>query len=163
MTNYETLNLILLLFITLLEFVAFGWLIIQMRKSTNERDKILRLEERQIAMERRILKALDINQLVSTPDLIDFLDHISIEGDADVNLEEVDITKFPDSIREKTLGDMKMRFHTGCTVIGVKTSDGTYVINPGPNIILKENSKLFVLGNPDQIRSFNKILGMPKS
>ena len=102
MTNYEILNLVLLLFITLLEFVAFGWLIIQMRKSATERDKILRLEESQIAMERRILKALDINQLVSTPDLIDFLDHISIEGDGDVNLEEVDIDQFPAFLTGKT-------------------------------------------------------------
>ena len=101
MTSYEILNLVLLLFITILEFVAFGWLIIQMKKSTSERDKILRLEESQIAMERRILKALDINQLVSTPDLIDFLDHISVEGDGDVNLEEVRIDSFPESMRKK--------------------------------------------------------------
>ena len=125
MTSYEILNLVLLLFITILEFVAFGWLIIQMKKSTSERDKILRLEESQIAMERRILKALDINQLVSTPDLIDFLDHISVEGDGDVNLEEVRIDSFPESMRKKTLGDMKMRFHTGCTIIGLKKSDGS--------------------------------------
>ena len=53
-------------------------------------------------MERRILKApLDINQLVSTPDLIDFLDHISVEGDGDVNLEEVRIDSFPESMRKK--------------------------------------------------------------
>ena len=160
MTNYEIINLVLLLFITLLEFVAFGWLIIQMKKSATERDKILRLEESQIAMERRILKALDINQLVSTPDLIDFLDHISVEGDGDVNLEEVDIDSFPESIRKKTLGDMKMRFHTGCTIIGLKKSDGTYVINPGPDVILNKSSKLFVLGDPDQIKSFNKMLGV---
>ena len=29
----EQINLILLIFITLLEFIAFGWLIVQMRKS----------------------------------------------------------------------------------------------------------------------------------
>ena len=160
MTDYEILNLVLLLFITLLEFVAFGWLIIQMRKSATERDKILRLEESQIAMERRILKALDINQLVSTPDLIDFLDHISIEGGGDVNLEEVDVDQFPDILAGKTLKDMKMRFHTGCTIIGLKKDDGTYIINPGPNVILNRNSKLFVLGKPDQIKSFNKMLGV---
>ena len=50
----EQINLILLIFITLLEFIAFGWLIIQMRKSGKERNKIIKLEERQIAMERRI-------------------------------------------------------------------------------------------------------------
>ena len=33
-------------------------------------------------------------QLVKTPDLIEFLDHISIEGDSDVNLEELSIDVF---------------------------------------------------------------------
>ena len=47
----EQINLILLIFITLLEFIAFGRLIIQMRKSGKERNKIIKLEERQIAME----------------------------------------------------------------------------------------------------------------
>ena len=42
----EQINLILLIFITLLEFIAFGWLIIQMRKSGKERNKIIKLEER---------------------------------------------------------------------------------------------------------------------
>ena len=81
--------MILLIFITLLEFIAFGWLIVQMRKSGRERDKIIKLEERQIAMERRILKTLDVNQLAKTHDLAEFLDHISIEGNADVNLKSV--------------------------------------------------------------------------
>ena len=42
-------------------------------------------------MERRILKTLDVNQLAKTS-LAEFLDHISIEGNADVNLEEVHIS-----------------------------------------------------------------------
>ena len=90
--NYDIVNLMLLIIITLLEFVAFAWLIYEMKKSHAERDKILRLEEKQIAMERRILKTLDINQLVNTPDLVEFLDHISIEGNTDINLEELNIT-----------------------------------------------------------------------
>ena len=77
-SSAEKINLVLLVFITLLEFIAFGWLIIQMKKSRKERDKIIKLEERQIAMERKILKSLDINQLARTPDLAEFLDHISI-------------------------------------------------------------------------------------
>jgi len=60
----EQINLILLIFITLLEFIAFGWLIVQMRKSGRERDKIIKLEERQIAMERRILKTLESKRLI---------------------------------------------------------------------------------------------------
>ena len=156
----EQINLVLLVFITLLEFIAFGWLIIQMRKSGRERDKIIKLEERQIAMERRILKSLDINQLARTPDLAEFLDHISIEGDASVNLDEVQISSLSSSFENKTLSQIEARHYTGCTIIGVKSSDGQYIVNPGADTILKPNSKLFVLGSPDQIKKFNDKLNI---
>ena len=151
----EQINLILLIFITLLEFIAFGWLIIQMRKSGKERNKIIKLEERQIAMERRILKSLDVDQLARTPDLAEFLDHISIEGDAEVNLDEVHVSSLSSSFENKTLSQIQARHHTGCTIIGVKSSDGEYIVNPGANTMLKPNSKLFVLGSPEQIKIFN--------
>ena len=151
----EQINLVLLIFITLLEFIAFGWLIIQMNKSGKERDKIIKLEERQIAMERRILKTLDINQLAKTQDLAEFLDHISIEGGADVNLEEVHVSSLSPTYENKSLLQIQARHHTGCTIIGVKSSDGKYIVNPGANTILKPNSKLFILGNPKQIKQFN--------
>ena len=151
----EQINLALLIFITLLEFIAFGWLIFQMRKSGRERDKIIKLEERQIAMERKILKSLDINQLARTSDLAEFLDHISIEGNADVNLEEIHISVLSSSLRDKTLSQIQARHHTGCTIIGVKSSNGKYIVNPGASTILKPNSKLFVLGSPEQIKQFN--------
>ena len=156
----EKINLVLLIFITLLEFIAFGWLIIQMRKSGRERYKIIKLEERQIAMERRILKSLDINQLARTPDLAEFLDHISIEGDASVNLDEVQISSLSSSFENKTLSQIEARHHTGCTIIGVKSSDGQYIVNPGADTILKPNSKLFVLGSPGQIKQFTDKLNI---
>ncbi len=154
----EQINLVLLIFITLLEFIAFGWLIFQMRKSGRERDKIIKLEERQIAMERKILKSLDVSQLARTPDLAEFLDHISIEGGADVNLEEVHVSSAV--FANKTLSQIQARHHTGCTIIGVKSSDGQYIVNPGANTILKPNSKLFVLGSPEQIKQFNDKLDL---
>ena len=156
----EQINLALLIFITLLEFIAFGWLIVQMRKSGKERDKIIKLEERQIAMERRILKSLDINQLARTPDLAEFLDHISIEGDADINLEEVRVSSLSFSFENKTLSQIQARHYTGCTIIGVKSPSGDYIVNPGADTILKTNSKLFVLGSPEQIKQFNHKLGI---
>ncbi len=156
----EQINLVLLIFITLLEFIAFGWLIIQMRKSGEERNKIIKLEERQIAMERRILKSLDVNQLARTPDLAEFLDHISIEGGAEVNLDEVHVSSLSSLFENKTLSQIQARHDTGCTIIGVKSSDGKYIVNPGASTMLKPNSKLFVLGSPKQIKKFNNKLNL---
>ena len=107
--SFDIINLALLILITFLEFVAFGWLIYEMKKSHSERDKILRLEEKQIALERRILKTLDITQLASTPDLIEFLDHIAIEGKTDINLEELDVDLFCHNTMIKTIGDLNAK------------------------------------------------------
>ncbi len=57
--NYEQINFILLIIITVLEFAAIGWLIYEMRKSHDERDEILRLEQRQIKMEETVLEKLE--------------------------------------------------------------------------------------------------------
>ena len=157
--NFDVVNLILLILITLLEFLAFGWLIYEMRKSHSERDKILRLEKKQIAIERRILKTLDINQLVNTPDLIEFLDHISIEGDSDVNLEELSIDIFK-SNSLKRVEDLNAKYNTGCLVIGLKKENGEYVINPAQDVLLEEVSKLFVLGSSSQLFKLNKMLDL---
>ena len=158
--NFDIINLALLLLITFLEFLAFGWLILEMRKSHSERDHILRLEEKQIAMERRILKTLDVNQLVNTPDLVEFLDHISLEGSSSVNLEEIEVSQIPDNINYKTLKNLEDKVQTGCRVIGLKTTEGKYVINPDDSVELRPNSKLFVLGKIEQIQRLNSLLNI---
>ena len=158
--NFDVINLVLLVLITLLEFVAFGWLIFEMKKSHSERDKILRLEEKQIALERRILKTLDITQLASTPDLIEFLDHIAIEGNTDINLEELDVDLLCHNTMIKTIGDLNAKHKTGCSVIGFKNKSGEYIINPSLDTILQEGSKLFVLGNVGQVQQLNNMLNL---
>tara|TARA_B110000444_G_scaffold55935_1_gene52179 strand:+ start:698 stop:1180 length:483 start_codon:yes stop_codon:yes gene_type:complete len=158
--NFDVINLVLLVLITLLEFVAFGWLIFEMKKSHSERDKILRLEEKQIALERRILKTLDVTQLASTPDLIEFLDHIAIEGNTDINLEELDVDLLCHNTMIKTIGDLNAKHKTGCSVIGFKNKSGEYIINPSLDTILQEGSKLFVLGNVGQVQQLNNMLNL---
>lgn len=98
--------------------------------------------------------------LVVTPDVMEFLDHISIVGDAEINLEEISFSELPENFQHKTVGDLNARQLTGCNIIGYKTADGEYVINPAPDTKVIPNSKLFVLGNPEQIERLNTILGV---
>lgn len=95
--------------------------------------------------------------LVITPDVVEFLDNISVEGSASINLEEISVNEIPAQYKFKNLMDIELRRATGCTVIGYKTTDGEYVINPGAETELLPNSKLFVLGRPDQIQKLNKL------
>lgn len=98
--------------------------------------------------------------LVVTPDVVEFLDNISVEGTGDVNLEELTVSDFPEHNAVRTLRDLEARYKTGCTVIGFKSNTGDYVVNPGPDTLLEANSKLFVLGKQVQIRSLNELLNL---
>lgn len=98
--------------------------------------------------------------LVVTPDVIDFIDHIRIQGGGDINLEEVAFTDLPPDFQYQTLGELDVRNRIGVNIIGFKTSDGHYIINPGADTRIVPNSKLFVLGNRQQIKLLNRIFGI---
>lgn len=98
--------------------------------------------------------------LVITPDVVEFLDNISVEGNGEINLEEVNVSSFPEHNNVRTLRDLEARYKTGCTVIGFKTSNGDYVVNPGADTLLEPQSKLFVLGKPEQITNLNELLNI---
>ncbi len=98
--------------------------------------------------------------LVVNPDVIEFLDHITIQGSGDIDLEEVSFTDLPEDFKYQTLGELEVRNKIGVNIIGFKTSAGEYIINPGPNTRLIPNSKLFVLGNSHQIKLLNRMLGI---
>ncbi|QNM85940.1 potassium channel protein [Polaribacter pectinis] len=89
--------------------------------------------------------------LVTTPDVIEFVDRLTIEGETTANLEEIAVDDLPKKYLNKTILDLDLRRQTGCTVIGYKNPDKEYVINPEADIKLIEGSHLIVLGRPEQI------------
>ena len=95
--------------------------------------------------------------LVVLPDLITFMDKLSMEGGDTTNLEEVQIEDFTDQLNCNTLRDLDLRKKTGCTIIGYVKPDGTYIINPEADMPLEPKSKVIVLGRPDQIRKLNEM------
>lgn len=99
--------------------------------------------------------------LVAMPDVVEFMDHIRLQGAGDVNLEEVAVSDLPQRLRLPTLGELDAARRMGVNVIGLKRSTGEFVINPGPETPLDNACKLFVLGNPDQIRHLHTFLRQP--
>ena len=93
--------------------------------------------------------------LVVLPDLITFMDKLSMEGEDTINLEEVPIAEFVDQIPAYTLRDLDLRKRTGCTIIGYVDTDGNYIINPDPELEMEPTGKVIVLGRPEQIRKLN--------
>lgn len=98
--------------------------------------------------------------LVVTPDVYEFLDRISVMGSNEVNLEEISFNHLPDKYHNKTLSELDRDYNTGCLIIGFRTTDGQYIINPPGDIEIVSGSKIFVLGRPDQISALNGIFNL---
>jgi voltage-gated potassium channel len=95
--------------------------------------------------------------LVTTPDIMEFIDRLSIEGESSSNIEELVIEDLPEEYTNKSIFDLDLRKRTGCTVIGFITPDKEYIINPDASTKLVRKSKLIVIGRPGEIRKLNKL------
>ena len=95
--------------------------------------------------------------LVVTPDVLEFVGKLTIEGEKTANLEEISVNDLPDKYLQKTILDLDLRKQTGCTVIGLKEPDGNYIINPETSLQLQKDSHLIVLGRPEQIMKLRQL------
>ncbi len=98
--------------------------------------------------------------LVVVPDLIEFIDNLSIVGKSSINIEEVSVEKLYDTSTIRTIKNLDLRRETGCTVIGYKDPEGNYTVNPEANQKLLPKSKIIVLGRPEQIQKLNQIYNL---
>ncbi|WP_369820317.1 cation:proton antiporter regulatory subunit [Tenacibaculum sp. SG-28] len=57
----------------------------------------------------------------------------------------------------KTILDLDLRKKTGCTVIGYKSPNQQYTINPDANVQMEAGSILIVLGRPEQINKLRAL------
>lgn len=96
--------------------------------------------------------------LIVAPDLIEFLDNLSVPETGSMNIQEIILSSFPEI---KTIADLKIHEKTGCTVIGYKNQEGHYIINPGSNHKVEQQGRIFVLGNNQQINKLNIEFKLP--
>ena len=95
--------------------------------------------------------------LVVTPDLIEFVEKLTINDVGSTNLEEITVNDLPPEYLNKTILDLDLRKKTGCNVIGFITADNKYIINPEVSTRLEPNSNLIVLGRPKQIVKLKEV------
>ncbi len=96
--------------------------------------------------------------LVTKPDLVDFLRHISLKGKYETNLDEIICSNLPSDKKSTTISNLNIRSLSGANIVGFKTPEGEYIINPSPDTRMVPDSKLFVLGTPEQIEKMKKLL-----
>ena len=96
--------------------------------------------------------------LVINPDILHFFNMIFIPGEDSPNLVEFTCKNLNPEFLNHTITDLKIRIKTGANIIGLKTADNKFIINPSPNTRLLPDSKLFVLGTPEQIEHMKLLL-----
>lgn len=95
--------------------------------------------------------------LVVTPDVIEFVDRLTFDGETNTNLREIAINDLPKEYINKTILDLDLRKKTGCTAIGFKKSNGDYLINPDASTVLEKDTFLILLGRKEQINKLKEL------
>lgn len=91
--------------------------------------------------------------LVGKPDLISLFHVLSNEASANISFEEIKFVPQNDG-KSYSIKDLNIRGNTGISIIGVKMPDGSFLVNPSPDMVLLSDMYLFVLGNHEQIAKF---------
>ncbi len=97
-------------------------------------------------------------QLVLEPDVVEFIDYILLQDKDQVNLEELSVASMDKIFVKKTIRELNIRNVSGANIIGLKTKDEQYVLNPSPDYLLDNASHIFALGTPEQIHLLSNLL-----
>jgi voltage-gated potassium channel len=98
--------------------------------------------------------------LIAKPDAIEFLESIKISSKNESNVETIKFTQLPENLRNKTIEELESKKITGVTIIGYRSPEGKYTINPSLETLIVPDSQLFVLGSTKQIEHFNTYYGL---
>lgn len=96
--------------------------------------------------------------LVHKPEVVEFFTLISNMGNANIQFEEIECDSLGLYFLEKSIKETNIRGKTGVNIIGLREVDGSYIVNPSPDIILKSGMRLVILGNDEQVQKFKRIL-----
>ncbi|HKK68695.1 MAG TPA: potassium channel protein [Bacteroidales bacterium] len=97
-------------------------------------------------------------KLVAQPDVVEFMDYVLLQTVNETSIEEVSCADMICKYENKSIGELKIRHSTGANIIGIRRKDGTYLVNPGPEITLDCDDHIFVLGKRDEIVELKKIM-----
>jgi voltage-gated potassium channel len=89
--------------------------------------------------------------LISKPDVIEFIDFLSGEEGEPINIESVAYEDLPEEIKDKSLRDVMNWQKTGVNCIGIKNTEGKFLINPPEEMIIESGMRVIVLGTKWQI------------
>ena len=90
--------------------------------------------------------------LVLNPDIKEFVDLMATQGDEQFNISEIESSK---SILLEDLNCWKI---TGATILGVRTAEGGYFLNPSSKTQLHPGNRLIAMGSRDQLNKLQELV-----
>ncbi len=90
--------------------------------------------------------------LVLNPDIKEFVDLMATQGNSHFNISEIEITK------TVSLEELDCWKQTGATVLGLKTSEGEYSLNPVSKTVVRPGNRLIVMGSKDQLNKVQDLV-----
>ncbi|MEC7785129.1 MAG: potassium channel protein [Bacteroidota bacterium] len=94
--------------------------------------------------------------LVVVPDLVEFLDNLQVATEGRVNVQQVTFEAVCPDLKTRSIRDIDLRNKTGCSIIGYKSAEGDYIINPEASLKLERGCILIVIGRPEQIENLHR-------
>lgn len=94
--------------------------------------------------------------MVARPEVINFLDIITVQEEFQLFMEEITI-EANSCLAQKMLKESMIRQETDAIVIGIKHINGQLSVNPKTTEILQENDKLIVIGEELQLEKLQKM------
>ena len=131
-------------------------LIISRASKENTDKKLKRAGANNVIMPDKIGGA-HMASLVIKPDVIEFIDYVMGQGSSSVNLEEISFENLPHEFKNKSIKALKIENKSGANIVGLRTKEGEYIINPSPETEVTDRTKIFVLGTLDQIKDFRAL------
>ncbi len=131
--------------------------IVSRASETKSRKKLLTAGANEVIMPDR-LGGQFMAQLVVEPDIVEFLDYILLQDADQVNLEEISVRHLAASFVKKTIRELNVRNVSGSNIIGIKTKDEQFVLNPPSDFMLEDAQLIFALGRPEQISRLKELL-----
>lgn len=126
-------------------------LIIISRASEDNSDKKLKLAGADNVIMPDKIGGAHMASLVMKPDVMEFVDFITGQGGDNIRLEEITFANLTEEFQNKTIRELEIRNKSGANIIGFKTAQGEYIINPSADTKIIPDAKLFVLGTAEQI------------
>jgi voltage-gated potassium channel len=96
-----------------------------------------------------------MGSLVINPDVNEFIGLVTGQSGSSIHIEEVSMRDLK-SLHGSTIKELNIRHATGVNVVGLKTEDGSYIINPEVDLPLSQNMKLILLGTREQMNRLKK-------